>query len=246
MDAPRDRRRRGASRTALLLATSVAACGGTRSTPAKPALGPAEFAELDDLGGPAGAGPSGPSGPREPARTARAAAAPTLVAGHADARYEFVIPPGLRRLRGVLAEGHDPRELSAAGPDGVGLPRGGAVWLDVIVVFSDPLGLGLDPSAIAAAERERIVSMYGEGIRERYPSARPARLVSIDGQLAIHIELPRVEMPDRPVRSGRHYLILDGGATASVDCLWTKANAEQMSAACNALAASVRRVTSAR
>ncbi len=89
MDAPRDRRRRGASRTALLLATSVAACGGTRSTPAKPALGPAEFAELDDLGGPAGAGPSGPSGPREPARTARAAAAPTLVAGHADARYEF-------------------------------------------------------------------------------------------------------------------------------------------------------------
>lgn len=218
---------------ALSIAVVVAACGGKHQ--ARPAPGPAEFAELDDLATPA----------EEPAPTTLATG-PTLVAGHADARYELAIPPGLTRLRGVLAGDHDPRELSAAGPDGVGLRADTEVWLDVIVVFSDPMGLGPDMGAIAPADRDTLVAMYGEGIRERFPSATAPRLVSIGAHTAARIELPRVEMPDRPVRSGRHYLVLDGGVTVSVDCMWTETNAERMAAACDAVAASLRRATAGR
>jgi hypothetical protein len=51
-----------------------------------------------------------------------------------------------------------------------------------------------------------------------------------------------VVMPDRPVRHGRHYLVFDHAVTASVDCLWTEAEAVRMSTACDAVANSLERV----
>jgi hypothetical protein len=165
-----------------------------------------------------------------------------LVAGHAAARYAFVVPTGLARLRGVTAaDGESPEELSAQGPDGVGLPGPHPIALDSIVVFSDPLGVGVDMGTASPAARAEIVDRYHAFLRERFPSASTARLTTIGPHTAIRIDLPRVEMPDRPLRSGRHYLVLDGTVTVSVDCVWTAEHAERIAAACDAVAASLRR-----
>jgi hypothetical protein len=220
---------------AAALVIVAGACGPKHPPPARAG----DFADLDDVDIPGAAGAAAPT-------DATRATAPTLVAGHADARYAFVIPSGLSRLRGVTAQpGEDPRELSLAGPDGVGMPTVTAVSLDSIVVFSDPLGLGVDVGAITPAERDRLVTMYGEYLRQRFPSAKPARPTTIGPHAAIRVDLPRVELVDRPVRGGRHYLILDGGVTVSVDCVWTDEHAEHMAAACDAVAASLRRRSAA-
>lgn len=219
---------------ASLVLTAVA-CGGKSPPPSAPA---AESAAVDDLVTPSEAERTASAAPADTARPM----GPTLVAGHADARYEFTIPRGLSRLRGMLAKpGEDPRELSEAGPDGVGLPSFTSVSYDSIGVFSDPRGLGVDMGAVPAAERDRIVKIYGEVMLQRFPSATAPLHTSIGPHAAIRIDVPRIEMPDRPVRSGRHYLILDGRVTVSVDCLWTEANAAQMSEACDAVASSLRR-----
>lgn len=222
---------------ALLALTAVTACGG-KSKPPPPPFEDDLVTPVDPVPEPASSGGAvrvnGPTGR-------------IYVAGHVDARYEFVAPAALGRLRGVaLQEGDDPRELDHYGPDGVGIPGQEPVALDGVLVFSDPLGLGVDMTAAPAEARDALASQYAEFIQERFPSASPPRYTKLGPYLAIRFELPRVEMPDRPVRSGRHYLVFDGVATVSVDCLWTKTNAERMSKACDDIAASLRRHTAAR
>lgn len=220
----------------MSVALALGACGAKSPPPSGPA------AVEDDLVLPDGE-PVTPAQPVTPGPDR--ATSPTLVAGHADARYEFAVPAGLLRLRGAAPD-VDPRELSFYGADGIGNPTRGTVSLDSIVVFSDPEGLGADLQAIAPAARDQLLTKYSEFVQERFPSATTPRLVSVGAHTALRIDLPRVEMPDRPVRSGRHYLVLDGVVTVSVDCLWAKASAEQMSAACDAVAASLRRKPAAR
>lgn len=226
---------------AWLVLTAAAACGAQSPPPSAPT---GESDEVDDLVTPEEADPTA----RVAAASASTRAPPMrrsgriLIAGHDDARYELVVPPGLSQLKAVaMQEGDDPRELAASGPVGVGPPTANGLSLDSIMVFSDPLGLGVDMGAVPAEARDRLVTLYGEGLRERIPAARDPQLTSIGPHTAIRIEFPRVEMRNRPARKGRHYLILDGVATVSVDCLWTSANAEQMSKACDAVAASLRR-----
>ncbi len=221
---------------AAMSIVAAVACGPKSTPPASAG----EFADLDDV---ELAGAAGAVAPTDVTRSTE----PTLVAGHADARYAFVVPSGLSRLRGVVAQpGDDPRELSLVGPDGVGLPTVTALSLDSVVVFSDPLGLGVDVGDISPAERDRLVALYGEYLRQRFPSATAARQTTIGPHAAVRVDLPQVEMADRPVRSGRHYLILDGAVTVSVDCVWTDEHAERMAAACDAVAASLRRSAVAR
>jgi hypothetical protein len=218
-----------AAGVALALVVTAAACGGT----SKPAAAPFE----DDLA----VTDNTVDAPVAEAARVTAPTGTTLIAGHKNARYEFTVPPGLARLTGVaLQEGDDPRELSLAGPDGVGIPDPSPFALDGVLVFSDPLGLGVDLTAVTPEARAAIVSKYTEFIQERFPSASPPRYMKIGSHMAFRYELPRVEMPDRPVRAGRHYLVLDGIVTVSVDCLWREANAAPMSTACDAVAASLR------
>ena len=59
----------------------------------------------------------------------------------------------------------------------------------------------------------------------------------MDGQVALARPQPPVGLG-----YGRGYLVLDGTATASVDCLWLPADEEVMSAACDAIAGHLERV----
>jgi hypothetical protein len=184
----------------------------------------------------------GEAAEREAVDAAVAAPENLLIAGHAQARYSFVVPEGLGRLRGLLVgEGESQQELNAAGPDGVGIAGQTPIAFDSVAVFSDPLGLGVDMGAVSPALKAEMFAQYEAFMSERFPSATEAREVRIGPHVALRIDLPRVEMRDRPLRSGRHYLVLDGAVTVSVDCLWTAANAERMSAACDAVTSSLRR-----
>lgn len=53
-------------------------------------------------------------------------------------------------------------------------------------------------------------------------------------------------MVGRPVRRGRHDLVFDEVATASVDCLWPDAEATRMTRACDAVVAELKRVRTGR
>lgn len=165
-------------------------------------------------------------------------------AGHASARFQFAIPAGLAPLRGVTppSSPSEKLEFASAGPDGVGIADGAHVALNSIVVFSDPDGLGADFAHLDRDRRQEVAAQYGDLLRSRFAGASPARIVTLGRHLALRIELPRVEMPDRPVRRGRHYLIFDDEATASVDCLWTEAEAARMVHACDAIASQLQRV----
>jgi hypothetical protein len=229
-----------ASFWAPLAVLAACGCGGKSAPPSEPRVGSA--AEVDDIVTDAEADPSYHAAAGKRAAAAEAVDTSTLIAGHHAARYQLAVPAGLRRLRGVLAHhAEDARQLSDQGPDGVGLPSPHDMSFDSIVVFSDPLGLGVDARTVPAAQLDDIVAQYGEIVRARVPSAASPKLAKIGPHAAIRVELPRVEMPDRPVRAGRHYLVLDGSVTVAVDCLWTKVNAERMAAACDAVAASLRR-----
>lgn len=165
-------------------------------------------------------------------------------AGHASARFQFAIPAGLAPLRGVAppSSPSEKLEFASAGPEGVGIADGAHIALNSIVVFSDPDGLGVDFAHLDRDRRQEIAAQYGDLLRSRFAGASPARIVTLRRHLALRIELPRVEMPDRPVRRGRHYLIFDDGATASVDCLWTAVEAARMAQACDAIASQLQRV----
>ena len=169
-------------------------------------------------------------------------------AGHAAARFEFSIPAGLAPLRGVTppTDAAEKIEFASQGPDGVGIADGAGIALNSIVVFSDPEGVGVDFVGLDRVRREQLAALYGDGIRERFPGASAPQIVTLRSHDALRIELPRVVMPDRPVRRGRHYLVFDHEVTASVDCLWTEAEAARMASACDAVAGELVRVPSAR
>ena len=227
------------------------ACGGT-SSPRGPEAVPDDFP--DELPGAAAAR-------QAPARSQDAGVAPApdgsgaaaravwndrvVVAGHASARFRFSIPAGLVPLRGVADPPEDPREaieLASAGPEGVGVADGATVALNSILVFSDPLGVGEVFTTLDDAAQDAIAARYATVLRATLPDAQDPVILQIGGHLALRIELPRVAMEGRPVRHGRHYLIFDELATASVDCLWTEAEAVRMAAACDAVAAGLERV----
>lgn len=223
----------------MVLAAFAVACGGKGRRDAE---APSWMEEDVEPAREAAAGEEVGAEPAAP--VAHAEARPegaVMVAGHAAARYELVIPAGLVRLGGMISEGHEQAEVDAAGPVAVGMPGQVPIAFDAIAVFSDPLGLGIDMITAPAEERADMVRRYDQLMHGRFPSALPARLVRVGAFTAIRIDMPRVEMRDRPVRAGRHYLLLDGTATASVDCLWTKENAERMAAACDAVTSSLRR-----
>jgi hypothetical protein len=229
-----------AIRAALLSLAVGAACGGKSEPATTPAPAPGEndLVTADEAASADEFTATRAADAHEMVDDSR----PRLVGGHVDARYEFSVPPGLVRLRGILPKpGDDPAELSAAGPDGVGMPGQSPIAFDAIGVFSDPRGLGPDVSALPPADRDRLIGIYGDLLRERFPSATAPKLTTIGAHSAIRIDMPRIEMPDRPVRAGRHYLVLDGVATVSVDCMWTPENAERMSKGCDDVAASLRR-----
>lgn len=164
--------------------------------------------------------------------------------GHADARFVFSIPAGLAPLRGVTPpkDRSEQLELASQGADGVGLVAPGQIALNSIVVFSDPEGVGRDVSAMSRAGQQQIANLYGEGVRGRYPGASAPAIVTVGKHLALRFELPRVAMANRPLRHGRHYLLFDELATASVDCLWTDAEAARMANACDAVARELQRL----
>jgi hypothetical protein len=137
-------------------------------------------------------------------------------------------------------------EFASEGPGGVGIADRAGVALNSIVVFSDPEGVGVDFVGLNRARREQLAATYSDGVRERFPGASAAQIVTLRSHLGLRLELPRVVMPDRPVRHGRHYLVFDQEATASVDCLWTDAEAARMASACDAVAGQLERVPSAR
>lgn len=168
-------------------------------------------------------------------------------AGHPDARFSFSIPAGLAPLRGVTlpADPNAQVELAHQGPDGVGLADGSSLALNSIVVFSDPAGLGVAFEPLAPDARQELAARYVAILRQGIPDAQDLRILQVGAHLALQIELPRVVMKGRPERRGRHYLVFNQSATASVDCLWTDEHATQMSAACHAVAASLERVSHA-
>lgn len=170
-----------------------------------------------------------------------------VVAGHAAARFKFAIPAGLAPLRGVTPE-TDPKaeiELARQGPDGVGIADGSRNALNSIVVFSDPAGLGVVFETLDDAARQKLALRYVEALRENVPDAQAAQILEIGTHLALRIELPRVDMQGRPLRAGRHYLVFDKAATASIDCLWTYGEAARMTSACEAVVTSLERVPAA-
>jgi len=166
-----------------------------------------------------------------------------VVVGHSAARFAFTIPAGLAPLRGVTppADARQRTELASQGPDGVGIADGKHVAVDSIVVFSDPEGIGADFLHLSPADRQQVAARYGDAMRERFPDAGQPQIVRAGSHLALRVELPRVDMPNRPARRGRHFLVFDHRATASVDCLWTAAHAARMASACDAIAAELER-----
>ena len=170
-----------------------------------------------------------------------------VVAGHAAARFKFAIPAGLAPLRGVTPQ-TDPKaviELAEQGPDGVGIADGSRNALNSIVVFSDPAGLGVVFDTLDDAARKKLAFRYVEALRGNVADAQAAQILQIGTHLALRIELPRVVMQGRPLRAGRHYLVFDKAATASIDCLWTDEEAARMTSACEAVVMSLERVPSA-
>lgn len=224
-----------------LLLTAIFACGSAAcaARASSPSTTHEPLTDEPTLGEPPPPLAPSPSSAEDATRRPERPDAPTLVAGHRDARYEFVVPPGFRS--GMRVKGGDPRELSEAGADGIG-PDDDPVGLNSIVLFSDPLGLGVDWQTASAATRAKLLTAYGDLIRQRFRSASSAREVQVGPHRAIHVELSDVELSGRAPRRGRHYMVLDRSVTVSVDCLWTEAYAERMSAACDAVAASLWRV----
>jgi hypothetical protein len=214
--------------TVLLLS----ACGGSRPPQTPPTEEPAAPAPQEPAAPPAAPDPW---------------AGRVVVVGHAAARFQFPIPAGLAPLRGVTppADPKDRLELAQQGADGVGIPNGATIALSSIVVFSDPAGLGLAFETLAPADRERLASRYLAFVRNAMPDAQDVRILQVGAHQALQIDLPRVELPGRPLRQGRHYLLFDGAATASIDCLWLPSDAARMAAACDQVAAAMQRISSA-
>lgn len=219
---------------AVLLLTACASSknGRTPSPPPPPPVDP-----------PAAPAPA----PQEPLAARDPWSGRVVVVGHAAARFQFPIPAGLAPLRGVTPPA-DPKarlDLAHQGADGVGIADGATIALSSIVVFSDPAGLGVDFASLAPADRERLASRYLELVRTNMPDAGDVRILQVGAHLALQIDLPRVELPGRPLRQGRHYLLFDGTATASIDCLWIASETARMVAACDQVAATLQRTPSA-
>ena len=217
-------------RYVVLGVASVAAACAAKRAPLPP-----DFSDL----------PEEPAAPPSPPETTATGTGTGRfgVAGHAAARFRFPIPQGLGPLAGVTppSDPHQLIDFSSQRPAGVGIPDGQGVAVNSIVVFSDPEGVGPDVTTLSVSQLAEIRSAYLAFLRERIPSAGDLELVRVGGRLAFRVELPHVEMPDRPVRSGRHYLVFDQVATASVDCLWIAAEAPRMTQACDTIAAGLVR-----
>ncbi len=170
-----------------------------------------------------------------------------VVAGDAAARFKFSIPAGLVPLRGVTSHTGLKTEIELPGDvaAGVGIADGSLTALNSIVMFSDPAGLGVAFDDLDDAARQKLALRYVELLRETIPDAQDAQILEIGTHVALRFELPRVVMQGRPQRQGRHYLVFDKAATASVDCLWTEEEAARMASACDAVVTSLERVSSA-
>jgi hypothetical protein len=219
----------------LLPILLLAACGGPRPPQAPSAEEPAASA----------AQPSAAPEARPVAQDRWSGR--VVVIGHAAARFQFPIPAGLAPLRGVTppADPKEQLELANQGADGVGIPNGATIALSSIVLFSDPAGLGVAFESLDPAGRERLAARYLEAVQTAMPDAKEVHVLQVGSHLALQIDLPRVEIPGRPLRQGRHYLVFDGTATASVDCLWIESDAARMVTACDQVAATMKRVSSA-
>ena len=171
-----------------------------------------------------------------------------VVAGHAAARFRFLIPSGLAPLRGITPppDRNAAIEFQSQGPDGVGIADGSRNAMNSIAVFSDPAGLGVVFDTLDETARQKLAARYVEAMREAIPDAQTADIIKVGTHLALRINLPRVAMEGRPLRRGRHYLLFDQAATASIDCLWTDAEAARMTSACEAVATGLERVSVAR
>ena len=80
-------------------------------------------------------------------------------------------------------------------------------------------------------------SRYSAVLREAIASATEGVVEPLGDRLAIRVDLPVVELPNRPPRAGRHFLVFVGTGTVSVDCIWEPEKAALVEAACATVAA---------
>lgn len=212
---------------------------GPETEPAAVAVPPAPGVTAQDPR----VGPAPVSGPAATPRIAVPTVPPGgrwAIAGARGARYRFPIPTGFSPLGEIRDPfGIDPVELDEAGSSGVALPSPTALKPSSVVVFSDPLGLGFD--AARQPIPDALVGLLDRFMKDRFAQASTPTLVAIGPWRAFRTDLGEVVIPDRPVRAGRSYLILDGTVTATVDCLWLPADAAVVAAACDLVAARLER-----
>ncbi len=203
-----------------------------------------------------GCGGTKPSevGPEDPkTASARSTARPTnlhqwagksVVAGQEGARFSFSLPDGLEPLEDMtpLDRQGDTVVFDPTSAGTVGKYENGYVAFNTIDVYSDPAGLGVDYLTLPKEHQEGLRSRYERLMKERYRDAGPVQVVEVGGRTAFRLDLRIVRTDDLPLRAGRHYLLIDGGATASVDCLWVPSDIVQMGAACDMIAQELKRV----
>ncbi len=161
------------------------------------------------------------------------------IGGDARVRYRFPIPDGFTPMGVIVPFGADAVEFAAAQPAGVALPADTFFKPSSVVVHRDPLGLGRDMTR-APVSAELLAALH-DFHRSRFAQPQQPHVVTIGRWRAIATELGEVAMPDRPLRGGKTYLILDGTATVSVDCLWLPRDQATVRAACDAVAAGLVR-----
>ncbi len=179
--------------------------------------------------------PVAESGQAEPAQAEPAAPSMAEV-GHADLRVQFAIPEGTRLLQGVAMTSEDMAVFGNQGAGGVGAFEDGEAALSSVVVFSDPAGLGVDFGALEAEKQAVLAGRYSAVLREAIASATEGVVEPLGDRLAIRVDLPVVELPNRPTRTGRHFLVFVGTGTVSVDCIWEPEKAALVEAACATIA----------
>ena len=98
----------------------------------------------------------------------------------------------------------------------------------------------MDLASLNPEQSAELLGKYVGFLKQNIPSASQEKITDVGPRKAIVVELPSVEMPNRPLRSGMHYLVFDGLTTVSVDCLWTSDHAAKAEAACKAVASNLK------